>query len=137
MRPIRKIILHCSATFPGQDVRLADITRWHQSKGWKTCGYHYVIDLDGTIENGRPIEEEGAHCSGQNADSIGVCYIGGLSLNGSPMDTRTDAQRASMVTLLNELKQRFPEASIYGHNEFSNKACPCFNVQAWRKEVAL
>lgn len=70
MRTIRKIILHCSATFPGQVVRVADITRWHQKRDWKTCGYHYVIDLDGTIEEGRPIEQEGAHYELIKGDTV-------------------------------------------------------------------
>lgn len=137
MREIKEIIVHCSATFPDQRVTVADITRWHRANGWKSCGYHYVIDLDGTIEDGRSIEEEGAHCLGHNANSIGICYVGGLSYTGEPTDTRNEAQKAAMVSLFKELKRRFPAASIHGHNEFSKKACPCFNVQAWCKEVGV
>lgn len=137
MRKINEIIVHCTATFPEQQVTVADITRWHREKGWATCGYHYVICLDGTIQNGRPIEEMGAHCKGHNTNSIGVCYVGGLAADGKPADTRNNEQRASMVQLLKQLLQQYPQATIHGHNEFAAKACPCFNVQQWLQEVEL
>ena len=66
-----------------------DIDRWHKQKGWKGIGYHYVILLDGTVEQGRELEAVGAHCSGHNAHSVGICYIGGISKDGKPKDTRT------------------------------------------------
>lgn len=79
MRKITEFIIHCSATREGQDVTAADIRRWHvKGNGWKDIGYHFVIHLDGTIELGRPIAEVGAHCAGHNAESIGICYVGGL-----------------------------------------------------------
>ena len=129
MRKISKIILHCSATKEGQDIRAADIRRWHmEGNGWKDIGYHFVIDLDGKIELGRAIGEVGAHCSGQNQESIGVCYVGGLDRDGKPADTRTDRQIESMCLLLHVLHRMWPEATLHGHNEFARKACPCFDV---------
>lgn len=129
MRQINEIILHCSSTKEGLCFNINDIRRWHKAQGWKDVGYHYVICLDGTIELGRPLEEIGAHCIGHNANSIGICYIGGLDENGKPKDTRTTQQKAALYMLLNKLKTQFPEATIHGHNEFANKACPCFDVQ--------
>lgn len=128
MRPIDKIIIHCSATPEGRNWTLKDIERDHKSKGYKKVGYHYVICLDGTIEKGRAESEVGAHCKGHNAKSIGICYVGGLDKNRRPKDTRTEAQRASMKRLIEELQERYPDAGIHGHNEFANKACPCFDV---------
>ncbi len=128
MRPIDKIIIHCSATPEGRNWTLKDIDRDHKSKGYKKVGYHYVICLDGTIEKGRAESEVGAHCKGHNAKSIGICYVGGLDKNRRPKDTRTEAQRASMKRLIGELQERYPDAGIHGHNEFANKACPCFDV---------
>lgn len=130
MRTIHEIIIHCSATREGLDFRAADIDRWHRERGWHSIGYHYVIDLDGTIEKGRALSDIGAHCSGHNAHSIGICYIGGLDENGNPADTRTPAQRTALLRLIHELKEQFPEARVYGHRDFSAKSCPCFNARA-------
>lgn len=129
MRTINKIILHCSATREGVNFNVNDIRRWHKAKGWKDVGYHYVICLDGSVQQGRPLSQIGAHCSGYNAHSIGICYIGGLDENNKPKDTRTPQQKAAMYDLLVKLKKQFPKATVHGHNEFSSKACPSFNVQ--------
>jgi N-acetylmuramoyl-L-alanine amidase len=129
MRKINKIIIHCSATKEGQHFTVEDITKWHKARGFATIGYHYVIYLDGSVHKGRPEEQIGAHVQGQNANSIGVCYIGGLDEDGKPKDTRTYAQRASLVALTDDLKRRYPDAAIHGHNEFAAKACPSFNVK--------
>jgi len=129
MRRIDKIILHCSATPEGKHFTVADIDRWHRERGWKGIGYHYVIYLDGSIHKGRPEEIIGAHCSGQNAYSIGICYIGGLDAFGKAKDTRTPAQRKALCELVSDLKMRYPAATVHGHNEFAKKYCPCFNVQ--------
>ena len=128
MRKINEIIVHCTATFPEQVVTVADVTRWHQKLGWKTIGYHYLVTLAGEVQKGRPIEEAGAHCKGHNANSIGVCYVGGLDTEGRPTDTRTPAQRQALVTLLKQLREQFPNAKIHGHRDFAKKACPCFDA---------
>ena len=73
MRKIDKIIIHCSATKEGIDFKAKDIDVWHRNQGWDGIGYHYVVDLDGTVEKGRNIEKAGAHTVGQNANSIGIC----------------------------------------------------------------
>ena len=137
MRQINDLIIHCSATFPDRCVTIADITRWHQQRGWKTIGYHYVILPDGTVQTGRPLEEAGAHCRNHNAHSIGICYIGGMAYSngardttgkGYPSDTRTEAQKAALRRLLQELRTRFPNAQIHGHSNYAPKACPCFDA---------
>ena len=129
MRTITLIIVHCSANKAGSALRMADIDRYHRSLGWLGCGYHYVIPTDGTIEAGRPEEMVGAHCQNHNKHSIGVCYIGGLSADGSPMDTRTEAQRVALLKLLTDLHRRYPKALIVGHRDLNpHKACPCFDV---------
>ena len=130
MRTINEIIIHCSATKEGKAFTVADIDRWHRNRGFASIGYHYVIYLDGSVHEGRPLALSGAHCTGHNKQSIGVCYIGGLDAAGRPHDTRTSEQRQALLTLLETLKKRFQNATIHGHNEFSNKACPCFDVRA-------
>ena len=129
MRTIDKIIVHCSATAEGADFTVADIDRWHRARGFDGVGYHFVIDLRGVVHRGRPLEKIGAHCKGQNARSIGICYIGGCAADGkTPKDTRTPEQREALRSLVAELQAQFPGASIHGHYEFANKACPSFKI---------
>lgn len=137
MRTIEKIILHCSATKEGQNFTTNDIDSWHRQRGFAKIGYHYVVYLDGSVHKGRTIDEIGAHCTGQNANSIGICYIGGLDANGTVKDTRTDAQKIALVKLVTELKGKFSNPTIHGHYQFANKACPCFDVDHWVKENNL
>lgn len=127
MRKIDKIIIHCSATKEGQHFTVEDIDRWHKERGFAQIGYHFVIYLDGSIHVGRRIDLLGAHCLGQNAHSIGICYIGGVDTEGKPKDTRTPQQKEALYQLIADLKGEYPEATVHGHNEFANKACPSFN----------
>lgn len=130
MRKITTLIVHCSATAEGKDFTVADITRWHKQRGFRTIGYHYVIYRDGTVHAGRPEAEIGAHVSGHNANSIGICYIGGLATdNKTPKDTRTEAQKAALRALLTKLKAKYPAATIHGHREYAAKACPSFDAK--------
>ena len=135
MRSINLIIIHCSATPEGKDFTVSDIDRWHKARGFNNhgihIGYHYVIYRDGSIHQGRPVSMIGAHCAGHNAHSIGICYIGGMSADSStPADTRTPAQKQSLLSLLSNLKQRFPSTQILGHHDLNpHKSCPCFDAR--------
>lgn len=129
MREITRIILHCSATPEGKDFTVADIDKWHKARGWQGIGYHYVIYRDGSVHEGRNIAVAGAHTSGYNKNSIGVCYIGGVATDGrTPKDTRTPAQRRALRVLVEQLKKQFPKATVHGHYEFAAKACPSFKI---------
>lgn len=129
MRTINRIIIHCAATPNGKHFTAADIDKWHKARGWRGIGYHYVITLDGQLEAGRPVEEVGAHVKGMNKDSIGICLIG--------TDLFTPAQIATLRETIQGLITRFPMASVNGHNEFSNKKCPGFDVQDWLEKSNL
>lgn len=134
MRKITEIIIHCSATQEGKHFTVSDIERWHRAMGFRTIGYHYVVYLDGSIHPGRPLVQCGAHCTGHNLNSIGICYVGGLRKDTSgtpswqPADTRTPAQRKALKELIESLLRQHPCATLHGHNEFAAKACPCFKV---------
>jgi len=140
MRPINRIILHCTATSESRDFSAADIDRWHRERGWRGIGYHYVIRLDGSIEQGRPIEQIGAHVKGHNADSVGIVYVGGLTADGSQAkDTRTPAQKDAMFSLVARLCHEYsiPVNRVYGHREFSAKYCPSFDPEQFRRSLSL
>jgi len=135
-RVINEIIVHCSATREGKNYTVADIKRWHITpvskggRGWSDIGYHYVIHLDGSVHKGRDVNTSGSHCVGHNTHSIGICYVGGCEAydGRTPKDTRTQAQKKSMLDLLKELKKLYPNARIRGHRDFANKACPSFDA---------
>ena len=130
MRPLKRIILHCTATPEGKHFDVATIRRWHvKDRGWKDIGYHYVIYIDGSVHEGRPVEQVGAHTSGHNSDSIGVVYVGGVDKNGKAKDTLNEAQETAMVNLIKALREEHGEMSLHGHNEFAAKACPSFKVK--------
>lgn len=127
-RTITEIIVHCTATPSGQHYTVDDIRRWHLARGFSDIGYHYVVYLDGRIVAGRDVNIAGAHCKGHNLHSIGVCYVGGLTKDGATADTRTPAQEDALLELLKQLKSQYPYASIHGHRDYANKACPCFDA---------
>ncbi len=130
VRKIDKIIIHCSATPEGRDVKMETIKSWHvKGNGWSDIGYHFVIELDGTLKEGRPLHRSGAHTKGHNAESIGICYVGGIDKDKNAKDTRTQAQRDTLNKIVDGLLEDYPEATIHGHNEFAAKACPSFDVQ--------
>ena len=134
MREIKEIIIHCAATKPTQNIGATEIERWHRARGFFGIGYHYVIRRDGTLETGRPIEKIGAHAEGHNANSIGICLVGGINdKNGRPECNYTKEQWTKLNWLVTSLEKRYTKAKIIGHNQIANKACPCFSVQKWLK----
>lgn len=135
-RTINEIIIHCSATAEGKDYTTSQIKQWHLARGFSDIGYHWVIYRDGSIHQGRDESKVGAHCTGHNSYSIGVCYVGGCATDGkTPKDTRTENQKASLIKLLKELKMKYPKAKIYPHYKFANKACPCFDAEKEYKNL--
>jgi N-acetylmuramoyl-L-alanine amidase len=128
-RRINEIIVHCTATPEGRDYTVADIRQMHKAQGWVDIGYHYIIYRDGSIHEGRNVDMVGAHCQGHNAQSIGVCYVGGVARDGkTPKDTRTAAQKDALIHLLMQLVCLYPDATIRGHRDFAAKACPSFDA---------
>jgi N-acetyl-anhydromuramyl-L-alanine amidase AmpD len=142
MRTISLIVIHCSASRCDRPLDPEAIRLMHKARGYADWGYHYYVRQDGTVCPMRPLERVGAHVRGHNLESIGVCYEGGLDKEGKPADTRTDAQKKALATLVSELLLRFPTARVVGHRDLSPdldgdgtiephewlKQCPCFNV---------
>lgn len=135
-RTINEIIVHCSATPEGKDYTLDTIRQWHLQRGFSDIGYHYVIHPDGKVKEGRDVNIAGAHCSGHNSKSIGICYIGGMTAdNKKAKDTRTDEQRKSLKVLLMAMRKLYPSASIHGHRDFAAKDCPSFDATEEYKNI--
>ena len=135
-RKIDEIIVHCTATKEGLDYTVDDVRRWHKNQGWSDIGYHYLVLLNGCVCEGRDVDIAGAHCSGHNTHSIGVCYVGGIDSDGkTAKDTRTPEQRERLLKLLKELRQIYPNAKIHGHRDFASKACPSFDATEEYKDI--
>jgi N-acetylmuramoyl-L-alanine amidase len=136
MRTITHIVVHCSAT--GQDAKVEAIQRyWKQNLGWKSPGYHYIIEADGKETQLLTIAQPSNGVKGFNKSIINICYIGGVDKLGKPIDNRTDAQKKQLYTRLKALKTMFPQAIIQGHKDFPNvaKACPCFDAKTEYKNI--
>jgi len=144
MRPINEIIVHCTATRPEwmadkpTSAKVAEIDAWHRQRGWSQVGYHYLIDRDGTVAAGRPVEKVGAHVKGHNKGTIGVSLIGG---HGSAetddfADHYTPEQDAALRKLLASLKAAHGITKVSAHHDYAAKACPGFDLKRWLGEPA-
>ena len=134
-RNIREIIVHYSATPQGENFTVEQIRQMHLARGFSDIGYHWYIDHDGNLFKGRDENLAGAHTIGHNSISIGICYCGGCpsrsvkNWKNIGMDTRSEKQKSALLNLLKDLKKRYPNATIHGHNEFANKPCPGFDAR--------
>lgn len=137
MRNIAEIFVHCSATKPewmaarSCQQKVEEIDRWHKANGWSGIGYHFVVDRQGDVCLGRPVEKVGAHVKGHNSNSIGICLVGGHGGASTDKfeDHFTDLQRKALDKLLDDLTTKHKDARIRGHNEVAAKACPSFTVK--------
>lgn len=138
MRDIDAIVIHCAATPPDVDVGVEEIRDWHvNGNGWSDVGYHYIVRRNGMIEGGRPVEEPGAHAKGHNANSIGICLVGGVDAENRPDSNYTRAQWASLARIVRSLRASYPDARILGHRDLPGvtKACPSFDAMAWAENA--
>ena len=142
-RKVNMVVIHCSATREDVDYTFEQCTRDHKARGFNKCGYHFYIRKDGTVHLGRQLSEVGAHAGkGFNANSIGICYEGGLDKKNKAKDTRTAAQKAAIIKCIEEAKAYGSIISIVGHRDLSPdidgdgvvephewiKQCPCFDA---------
>lgn len=141
--PIDTIMVHCTATPPKREVTVDELDAWHKAKNFERCsnghyaGYHLLVHIDGSYERIRPDNERGQHCpqSNMNNRAVSVCYVGGVDNNNKPCDTRTEAQKKTLVTLLRTLKAKYPNAQIVGHRNYAPKACPSFDAKKEYKDI--
>jgi N-acetylmuramoyl-L-alanine amidase len=135
--PVKYLTIHCAATPEGRHVTHEQITEWDKAKFGQTS-YHWVIEVDGSMHRTLRDDQKGAHVGEANTGNIGICYIGGMDKGmKQPKDTRTDAQKKSLLTLIRTYKERYPGIIIRGHRDWpgTRKACPSFDVAAWLKET--
>ena len=109
------VLHHASAS----KCNVNDVHRWHTEKGWSGIGYHFFVDKNGHIYEGRPLDTIGAHCSGHNQSTIGICAEGQIET-----ETMTASQKKAIAELLNYVQGVYPKAVIVGHRELKPTACP-------------
>ena len=128
------LVIHCSATRPSQDVDADWIDELHKDKGWAGIGYNWFIKRDGTIEEGRPRDDQGAHVAGYNHCSLGICMSGGVKEDGITAENNfTKAQWASLDSLVERMVRCYGHSVVQGHRNFPEvaKECPCFDAIKW------
>ena len=131
MRNITHLVIHCSAT--PQNTTIESIKNyWKNVRGWRNPGYHFIVKADGEVVQLLDISNVSNGVGGRNSTLINICYLGGEDANKVPVDNRTPAQKASILSLLKQMKLQFPAAIIQGHRDFPGvaKACPSFNAWA-------
>lgn len=131
------ITIHCAATQNLPSITADTIRKWHVGKGWKDIGYHFVIETDGAIKHGRPLNQTGAHVLGNNRDNIGICLVGGIDSEGKSEDNYTDAQMLSLELLVKGLMSSYDIEKVLGHRDWpgAGKDCPCFDVESWLETI--
>ena len=123
-----RITIHCSASKNGASVSIEEITKWHIARGFHTIGYHFVVDVDGKVKEGRSVDRDGAHVEGANTGNLGICLIG--------TDKFSQSQFASLRSLVLGLcwKHDIPYYEVWCHYQFKSaidagKSCPNIPVQ--------
>jgi len=145
--PKTRIVLHHTESFVSdKQKRLTGTASWDAAvkharsaqsfhkhiKGWKDIGYHYLIDWDGRVLEGRPVDRIGAHVENKNTGAIGVVLMGNLS-----RQRPTEKQQASLRALLKWLmhSHEIPADRITGHYQNKHTTCPgTFLNNAWNDE---
>lgn len=128
-REVKYLVLHCTAG-PATQTTKAIKDYWKNNLGWKSVGYHYLINADGTIEQLAQESEITNGVAGFNSVTVNISYKGGVDAANKPKDTRTPQQKESILKLLKELRKRYPKAIIQGHKDFgAKKACPSFEAK--------
>lgn len=117
-KPQKIILHHAEAT----NCSIYDINSWHKNNGWAGCGYNYLVRKDGSIYRGRPENAIGAHCSGQNSVSIGICFEGAFG-----RETMSTTQYNAGVALIQNIRSRYGNLPIYGHKDLNATSCPGSN----------
>ena len=151
-KPMRYLVIHCTATPEGREVSADEIRRWHTApvsqggRGWKQVGYTDMVHLDGSVErlvnNNEDAQVDSWEvtngAAGYNSVSRHIVYVGGCDKAGKPKDTRTEAQRETLKRYVEDFHARFPQVKIVGHHELNpGKACPSFDVPTWLRSIGI
>jgi N-acetyl-anhydromuramyl-L-alanine amidase AmpD len=137
---VKYIVIHYSATAIEVEYPYGRLEADHLARGFREGGYHYYLPRKGGRIAGRDLSqagrfEMGAHSKGENVESVGICFEGGLTRDDmqTGRDTRTAGQVDEMIRTILELKKRYPNAKVTGHRDMPGAAtqCPGFDAGKW------
>jgi len=129
-RNVSRLVFHCTAT--QQTATVAAIQRhWREVLKWRSPGYHIIVKPDGSWTQLADFNHTANGVAGINSTSLHISYIGGVDARGRAIDNRTDAQKEVFETVWRSFVAKLPKLTYHGHYEFTNKACPSFNVENW------
>ena len=118
MKPTR-IIVHCTATKNGGDYTVDQLKKDHLARGFDGIGYHIYIDNRANAHDTRPLNIPGAHCKGENHDSIGISMAGDTKFSQAQFNVLR--QRIENVSQTYDIKPwnifchyQFPSAMAQG-----------------------
>lgn len=114
-----RIILHHAAA---KSCTAEQIHQWHLNNGWSGAGYHFLVRKDGNIYRLRPENKVGAHASGSNSDSLGVCFEGDFM-----SETMGETQRKAGAELVSYLKSKYGISKVQRHKDVCSTDCPGVN----------
>lgn len=119
------VLHHTVSTYSGpQSVR--NIQSFHMnSNGWADLGYNWLVSPAGTVYEGRGWGTQGAHARGENANSIGVAYI------GDGRESVPDAALFAILRVAAEADRRFGSLRRVGHRDVGRTACPGDVLYRW------
>ena len=141
-RDITEFVTHWTATFTNQNIDAEDVHAWHLDRNFSGCGYHYIIQRDGKLQRGRPLNIKGAHAKkfGHNSYSIGLAFAGGFNCpSGTPnpekftsSDSFTEEQWNTYAMFVESFYTVWPGGQAWGHSDTDpGKIDPGFDVQQY------
>jgi N-acetylmuramoyl-L-alanine amidase len=135
-RRVTRLVFHCTAT--QQTATVEGILRhWKNNLGWKNPGYHIIVKPDGSWTQLQDFNMIANGVANINSTSLHISYIGGVDSKGRAVDNRTEKQREVFETVYRHFKAKMPNLTFHGHYEFSNKACPSYNVKNWIESLIV
>ena len=126
------IVIHSSESSPKENFDVNDIDTQHRKDGLFSCAFHKIIKRDGTVQDGRDMQVAGAHIADgnlklSNKNSIGICLVGGRTIDNQPDCNFTFKQYTALVKLIKELKQKY-KVDVVGHRDVADSVSPHFDV---------
>jgi N-acetylmuramoyl-L-alanine amidase len=129
-RKVSRLVFHCTAT--PQTATVSGISKyWKDTLGWKSPGYHIIVKPDGSWTQLSDFNNITNGVAGINSTSLHISYIGGVDSKGKAIDNRTEKQKEIFEAVYRLFKEKMPKLTFHAHYEFTNKACPSFNVKDW------
>ncbi len=138
MLPVKYLTIHhegwepfTAVDFGDTAARIERVRVGHsEGRGYADIGYHFIIDREGRIWEGRSLKFQGAHVKHHNEGNIGIMCLGNFE-EQSP----TPKQLAGLNKQVRVVMARYKISvkRVYTHQEWADAStlCPGRNLQVW------